>query len=374
MKKNKLLYFVSEDKYFISHKIKHVLYAKKQGFDVLVVCKISKFYDNIKSKGIKVVGIDLNRKNLNPFSQINVIFELLKIINRYNPDIIHNTALKPIIIGSLSALLFKKKCIVVNSFVGLGYLYINKNIKVNFLRFIINNLLKILLNKKNFYSVFQNEEDKELLLRKKILCSHNVFLIRGSGVDTNYFKPNKQIKKYDIILHSRMLIDKGIFEFIEAVKEVKKTLDLKVLLLGSPDIENLASIKEEILKKWQSKKIVDWIRHKENVLKYLNQSKISILPSYREGLPKSLLESASCGLPIIATNVVGCKEICIHNYNGILVEVKDSKSIVRAIKSLMNNKQKRLLFSKNGRKLVLNNFCVNKISKQFTDLYLKILK
>lgn len=374
MKKNKLLYFVSEDKYFISHKIKHVLYAKKQGFDVLVVCKISKFYDNIKSKGIKVVGIDLNRKNLNPFSQINVIFELLKIINRYNPDIIHNTALKPIIIGSLSALFFKKKCIVVNSFVGLGYLYINKNIKVNFLRFIINNLLKILLNKKNFYSVFQNEEDKELLLRKKILCSHNVFLIRGSGVDTNYFKPNKQIKKYDIILHSRMLIDKGIFEFIEAVKEVKKTLDLKVLLLGSPDRENLASIKEEILKKWQSKKIVDWIRHKENVLKYLNQSKISILPSYREGLPKSLLESASCGLPIIATDVVGCKEVCIHNYNGILVEVKDSKSIVRAIKSLINNKKKRLLFSKNGRKLVLNNFCVNKISKQFTDLYLKILK
>lgn len=374
MKKNKLLYFVSEDKYFISHKIKHVLYAKKQGFDVLVVCKISKFYDNIKSKGIKVVGVDLNRKNLNPFSQINVIFELLKIIKSYNPDIIHNTALKPIIIGSLSALFFKKKCIVVNSFVGLGYLYINKNIKVNFLRFIINNLLKILLNKKNFYSVFQNKEDKELLLRKKILCSHNVFLIRGSGVDTNYFKPNKQIKKYDIILHSRMLIDKGIFEFIEAVKEVKKTLDLKVLLLGSPDRENLASIKEEILKKWQSKKIVDWIRHKENVLKYLNQSKISILPSYREGLPKSLLESASCGLPIIATDVVGCKEVCIHNYNGILVEVKDSKSIVRAIKSLINNKKKRLLFSKNGRKLVLNNFCVNKISKQFTDLYLKILK
>ncbi len=374
MKKNKLLYFVSEDKYFISHKIKHVLYAKKQGFDVLVVCKISKFYDNIKSKGIKVVGVDLNRKNLNPFSQINVIFELLKIIKSYNPDIIHNTALKPIIIGSLSALFFKKKCIVVNSFVGLGYLYINKNIKVNFLRFIINNLLKILLNKKNFYSVFQNKEDKELLLRKKILCSHNVFLIRGSGVDTNYFKPNKQIKKYDIILHSRMLIDKGIFEFIEAVKEVKKTLDLKVLLLGSPDRENLASIKEEILKKWQSKKIVDWIRHKENVLKYLNQSKISILPSYREGLPKSLLESASCGLPIITTDVVGCKEVCIHNYNGILVEVKDSKSIVRAIKSLINNKKKRLLFSKNGRKLVLNNFCVNKISKQFTDLYLKILK
>ena len=178
------------------------------------------------------------------------------------------------------------------------------------------------------------------------------FVIKGSGVETNYFKPKNVKKKYDVILHSRMLKDKGIYEYIESIKVIIKKKNIKALLLGSPDNKNYASICEVKLKKWNSEKIVEWVPFKENVRDYLNQSKISILPSYREGLPKSLLEAASCGLPIITTKVPGCKEICVDNYNGLLVETKNAESISKAIMYLLDNRDKREIFSKNSRKLV----------------------
>ena len=171
-----------------------------------------------------------------------------------------------------------------------------------------------------------------------------------------------------------MLKDKGIYEFIESIKIIKKKKNIKALLLGSPDDKNYASIDKEELEKWSSEKIIEWVPFRENVGHYLNQSKISILPSYREGLPKSLLEAASCGLPIITTNVPGCKEICIDNFNGLLVKTKNVKSISKAIMYLLENNNIREIFSKNSRKLVLKNFCVLKISKEFADLYFKILK
>ena len=374
MKKYKLLYFVSEDKYFLSHKIKHAIYAKKNGFDVLVVCNLTKYEQKIKQKGINILGINSLRKSINPLSQLYLIIKFLNIIKQFNPDIIQNIALKPILIGSVSAILFKKKVCVVNAFVGLGYLFINNNILTTILRSVITNILKIILKKKNFYSVFQNNDDQAFFKKKKILDMERTFVIKGSGVETNYFKPKNVKKKYDVILHSRMLRDKGIYEYIESIKIIIKKKNIKALLLGSPDNKNYASIGEVKLEKWNSEKIVEWVPFTENVRDYLNQSKISILPSYREGLPKSLLEAASCGLPIITTKVPGCKEICVDNYNGLLVETKNAESISKAIMYLLDNKDKREIFSKNSRKLVLKNFCVRKISKEFANLYLKILK
>ena len=372
MKKYKLLYFVSEDKYFLSHKISHAVFAKNNGFDVLVVCNLTKYEKKIREKGIKVLGIETLRKTINPINQVSIIIKFLEIIKNFKPDIIQNIALKPILIGSISTIFSKKKIIVVNAFVGLGYLYINNNFLTKILRLITNNILKLVSKKKNFFSVFQNLDDLNLFNSLKIVDNKRSFIIRGSGVDTNHFKPKKIKKKYDVILHSRMLKDKGIFEFIEAIKNINKKKKISALLLGSPDDQNLASINKHKLENWNAKKIVDWISYKENVVDYLHQSKISVLPSYREGFPKSLLEAASCGLPIIATDVVGCKEICIDNFNGILIKKHDSNSIENAIKTILSDKKKLKSYSKNSRKLVLKHFCVKKISKEFTELYLKI--
>ena len=171
-----------------------------------------------------------------------------------------------------------------------------------------------------------------------------------------------------------MLKDKGIIELIDVIRKIKIKKSLKVLFLGNPDTSNDASISLQTLENWQNEGLIIWKGFCEEVIGYLNQSKISILPSYREGFPKSLLEGASCGLPIIATDVPGCREICVNNLNGFLVKPKDEYTLQKSIISLLNNKKLLKKFGFNSRKLVKQNFNVDFISRDFVRLYNQIIK
>ena len=167
-----------------------------------------------------------------------------------------------------------------------------------------------------------------------------------------------------------MLIDKGVYDLINAIKILKrKEIKLTVLLLGSPDEKNRASIKKEYLEHLDKRKIISWIPSKPNVLSYIQQSKIGILPSYREGFPKSLLESASCGLPLISTNVAGCREICIDGYNGFLSNVKDPQDLARVIEKLLFDRKSQLLMGRNSRNFCIEKFSDFEISNQFLKIY-----
>ena len=193
---------------------------------------------------------------------------------------------------------------------------------------------------KNISYVFQNLDDLKLFEKKGIIKNKNVKIIKGSGVDTNFFKKSKNKKIYDLIFHSRVLKDKGILEIIDALKRLKKKkIILRTLILGNPDPKNLSSISTEKLNIWSDSNLIIWKPRVDNVLPYLQKSRIAILPSYREGLPRSLLEAASCELPIISTNVPGCREICLDKFNGFLVEPKDSKSLAKAIEKLVSNQR-----------------------------------
>ena len=371
MRKYKLLYFVSEDKYFLTHKIDHILYAMKQNIEILVICKKTLKKKNPLLNNITVKYFDFDRKTLNPFKIILNIVRLYKIIKSFKPNIIHNTALKPIILGSFASLFFSN-IYVINSIVGLGYVYINFNIKTMLLRKLLNFPLKFFLSKKNFFTVFQNSDD-EIFFKSRCKINKS-FLIRGSGVDIKKFYPGNKKKIYDLIYHSRMLKDKGIIELINVIRKIKKKKSLKVLFLGNPDISNDASISLQTLENWQNEGLIIWKGYCEEVIDYLNQSKICILPSYREGFPKSLLEGASCGLPIIATDVPGCREICVNNLNGFLVKPKDEYTLQKSIISLLNDKKLLKKFGFNSRKLVKQNFNVDFISRDFVCLYNQIIK
>ncbi|MBD74343.1 MAG: hypothetical protein CMM96_02470 [Rickettsiales bacterium] len=371
MRKYKLLYFVSEDKYFLTHKIDHILYAMKKNIEVLVICKKTLKKKNPLLNNVTIRYFDFDRKTLNPFKIILTIVRLYKIIKSYKPNIIHNTALKPILLGSAASLFFSN-IYVINSIVGLGYIYINSNIKTKLLRILLNFPLKFFLSKKNFFTVFQNSDDETFF---KLRCKINKsFLIRGSGVDIKKFYPENKKKIYDLVYHSRMLKDKGIIELINVIRKIKIKKSLKVLFLGNPDTSNDASISLQTLENWQNEGLIIWKGFCEEVIGYLNQSKISILPSYREGFPKSLLEGASCGLPIIATDVPGCREICVNNLNGFLVKPKDEYTLQKSIISLLNNKKLLKKFGFNSRKLVKQNFNVDFISRDFVRLYNQIIK
>ena len=369
MKKYKLLYFVSEDKYFLTHKIDHILYVQET-VDVLVICKKTLTKNHSLFKSVKIKYFDFDRKTFNPLRIIIEILKLLKIVKNFKPDIIHNTAMKPIIFGSIVSC-FNSHINVVNSIVGLGYVYINKNFKTILLRAFLKIFFKSFFKKKKFFTVFQNNDDKKFL--ENICKINDPVLIRGSGVNIKKFCPNGSEKTHDLIFHSRMLKDKGIFELINVVRNIKKKINLNVLFLGNPDNQNYASICSTDLTNWQNEGLIDWKGYQEDVAQFLNKSKIAILPSYREGFPKSLLEAASCGLPIIATDVPGCREICLHGFNGYLVKPKDEYSLEDAIMKLIQNKKLMIQFGLNSRTLVKKNFNVDLISKNFADLYDKVI-
>ncbi len=373
MKKCKLLYFISEDEYFLTHKLSQALEAKKNNFDVSIVTKFSNFDKKIKSYGFKTYELNFNRKSLNFFSNLLTLIFFLKIIFKEKPDIIQCIALKPILFASLISRLFTKTSFIF-CVVGLGYLFLSKRKLDKIIKFIYLTLLKVFISKKNSFFVFQNKDDLKYFLNNSILKNIRYQIISGSGVDNKKFRQKNKKKVYDLILHSRLLIHKGIYELINALKDLKKKgLNIKLLILGNPDPHNLASIKDREIIKWQSKGLIIWKKKVTNVLPYLQKSRISILPSYREGLPKSLLEAASCGLPIIATDVPGCREICIENYNGLLVPARSSSHLSSAIERILYDYKIQKKFGNNSIQLVEKKFSDEIISKEFLKLYKSLI-
>ncbi len=369
--KYKLLYFVSEDEYFISHKIEQVRDALKNNIDVLVVTKFKKKEKQILDAGFKTKHINFDRKSINPIKEFLCILKLVTIIFKFKPNIIQANALKPILYISLISNFLSKKTKIILCVVGLGYLFIKKSKKNFFIKNIYIYLMKFTLRKQNSIFVFQNNEDKAFFLKKKLLRNTSYKVIKGSGVDIEKFCSKKVKKIYDIIFHSRLLYDKGFNEIVEALSILrKKKIYPKILILGDPDESNRSSVDKSIIISMVQKKICLWINKVDNVIPYLQKSKISVLPSYREGLPKSLLEAASCKLPLVATNVPGCRDICKNNFNGILVPKKDSKFLSKAIEKLLKNKALMSKYGENGRKLVKQQFSLKIISHQFMKIYL----
>ncbi len=372
MRKYKLLYFVSEDEYFLSHKIDQAYSALKNNFEVLVVCNFTDKEKIIQSHGFKTKHIKMNRGSINPLTELFCIIKLFLIIIKFKPDLIQSVALKPILYTSIISKIFKKSKMIF-CVVGLGYIFISKKLSSKILKFMYVGLLNIFLKKKKVFFIFQNKEDELIFKKNKITEFAKTSVIYGSGVDTDLFKRKKTKKIYDIIFHSRILYDKGILELINAVKEIRKKEKISVLILGNPDKQNRASVKVSLLEQWQNEKLIIWKGKKKNVLPYIQRSKIAVLPSYREGLPKNLLEAASCELPIITTDVVGCREVCRNNFNGQLVPVQNYIYLSKAIEKILNNPKLLNFYGKNGRKLVIEKFSTKIIIKKFLKVYNEFL-
>ena len=368
MKKTKLLYFISEDDYFLTHKLDQAKSAIKNKFEVLIVCKFFKNEKKIKALGFKTTNLNLDRKSINPFKELFCLIEFGKIVFTFKPDLIQCIALKPILYTSLISPLIRKTQIIM-CIVGLGYLFIDKKKSTKIIKKIYVMLLNIFLSKKNSHFIFQNNQDKKIIENYLKIQSSKITIIRGSGVDTNKFIKKKTKKNFDLIFHSRILYDKGFIELIEAIKNLRKKRPITLLVLGSPDPNNRSSVELDKIKAWHKQGLINWKRKTQNVIPLIQKSKIAVLPSYREGLPKALLEAASCELPIITSNTVGCKEICINKYNGLLVPVGDYISLANAIEKILDNKKLARFYGKNGRKLVIKKFSDKIVNKHFLNVY-----
>ncbi len=369
----KLLFLVTEDWYFCSHRLPLACAARDAGFDVAVATRITAHGEHIRCAGLRPIPIVLRRSSRNPWHELQAIREIAAIYRRETPDIVHHVALKPVLYGSLAAKIAKVPH-VVNALAGMGYVFTSRDVSARLLRPWIVLAFRFLLG--NSQVILQNPDDRAALLTAGILRENQVALIRGSGVDTAAFRytPEPEGKPPLIVLPARMLWDKGVGEFVAAAEILRHGgIAARFVLAGERDPDNPAAIPLEQLRKWHVSGTVSWLGKQEDMPALLAQAHIVCLPSYREGLPKALLEAAACGRAIVATDVPGCREAVRHEENGLLVPARDSAALAQALRQLIENPILRRRFGKNGRTLAEREFSVDKVSAETLALYRECL-
>ena len=376
--KIKLCFVISEDWYFISHRFELAKKLLQNQYEINLICNISKHKKIIESSGIKVTELNFKRSTINIFYDLFLLLKLRKIFSENNFNIIHSVGLKPILLTSFASL-FKKNTFIINAFAGMGHIFTSKNYKNTFYRIIFIFMMRIISKKSKIFYLAQNQNDQKILIKSFNLKNKKIFLIPGSGIDTfQYsfrFKKNEKNKKILIIMHSRMLIEKGIREFYEASRIIyKKNIDCEFILIGKIDEQNPSALKINELKNWSKNKNFKWLDYQEDIKSRIYEADISCLPSYREGFPKSILEDCSCGTPVICTNIPGCNSIIKNDYNGILVNKKSAFLLSEAIVDLSYNYEKRLLFAERSRKIVEKKFSLNVIYKSMNEMYRKVIQ
>ena len=369
--KKSILFLVTEDWYFISHRIKLALFLKKKGYIVHVCCKNTGKFKTIIDAGIQCHGIEAKRKSLSTLQLFNEVITFLKCIKKVNPDIVHLISMRPAVIGLLTSLAFKKVKFFV-TFTGLGFIFIRADIKAKILRFLIKLLFIIISKLKFFKTIVQNKDDYNFFLKKLNFKKNRISIIRGSGIDLKYYKQTNEPKGKNIIVGfaGRMLEDKGVHWLIEGFKlAVKEKKNLLLILAGSLDNENPTTISKALLNEINSMKTVKFLGNVKDVRNIWNKSHIGVLLSKREGLPLSLMEAAAVGRPLIATDVPGCREIAINKYNAITLKPGDIFTVKNAILKLASDKSLRKKLAKNSRKIVESDMENKKIFKEYFLIY-----
>ncbi len=373
--KRKIFFLVTEDWYFWSHRLPLAKAAIANGYEVVLATRVTDHGKRITDQGIRLIHLGLRRRSKNPFHEFSSILELIRIYKAERPDLVHHVALKPVLYGSIAARICGIKS-VVNAVAGLGYVFVAAGVKGVLLRSIMTGLYKLAFSHRNCKGIFQNPEDNKVFINRGIIRPEQSVLIRGSGVDTKLFSPVPEADGVPkIILASRMLWDKGVGELVEAARILKRrSVAGSVILVGQPDPENPASIPEKTLTRWNSEGVISWLGFRDDVAELLNQSHIAVLPSsYGEGVPKGLLEAAAAGLPLIATDMPGCREVVRPDVNGFLVPPRDPEGLARALNILLQDREMRRRMGRASREIAVNEFSEEQVVDATLSLYEDLL-
>lgn len=345
----------------------------KTGHEVYAVCPKGEFFDKFVKYGINPVSYYVDRKSLNFLKEFKSINSIRKCLSSISPDIIHTFMHKPNIYGNLSG---AKN--IVNTITGLGSFFVHNDLKSRNVRRVIEMLYKY-TTKNAKKVIFQNSDDITYFIQNKIVPENKAVLIKSSGVDTEYFKP---IPKNEILLNkfklndklneskpivlmiARVIKDKGVLEYIEAANILKD----KAIFLYVGDIDK--GNKNAFMPDWGN---VKFLGFRKDIKELISVCDIFVLPSYREGVPRTLLEAAAMGKPIVTTDTVGCREVVEDNKNGFLVPIKNYVELANKIEILINNYEIRERFGKYSREKAVKEFDVRFVVSQYINLYNEIL-
>jgi glycosyltransferase involved in cell wall biosynthesis len=369
----RLIYVVTEDWYFLSHRLPMARAARAAGFEVHVATNVGEDAADIREEGFILHPVRFARGRLSPLRTVRTILALRRLYRTINPAIVHYVSMQPTLLGILAS--FGSNFAVVYAITGLGYAFVADSSKTRSLRRGFRRLLLLGLNRDRAVGLVQNSDDREVLANVGIK-PERIVLIPGSGVDADRFRPIPEPDgQVTVAFVGRMLADKGVRTLMEAQRILRASgIPCDVLLAGTPDPANPTSIPQIEVAGWGRESGVTWLGHVADVATVWRRAHIAVLPSRGgEGVPKSLLEAAALGRPLIATDVPGCREIVIHEKTGLLVPVDDPQALAAAILRLVRSSQQRVRFGVAARRLVDERFAADLIGRATVALYQRLL-
>lgn len=374
MRARKLLFLLTEDWFFCSHFIDRAVAAKRAGFDVVVAANEQAHAAQIRAAGLRFVALSLERRSVNPLKELSLLLRIFRLYRREKPDIVHQVGAKPMLYGSTAAQLARVPTIV-NAPVGMGYIFSSTDCLAKLLRPSVRLAYRVLSNPKNSRVVFENGDDLRSFVDWGAVRARDAVLIKGAGIDLEQFQPcPPPVGAPVVMLTARMLRDKGINEFVAAAHQLhEQGVKARFVLVGGPDPINPTSLTEAELNALNGKKSIEWWGWSDNMAEMLKQAHIVCLPSYREGLPKSLLEAAACGLPIVTTDTPGCREVVIDGINGFLVPVRNVPLLAEAMQKLIVDATLRERMGEASRAKAIAEFSAEKVACETLSVYLELI-
>ncbi|HYG25778.1 MAG TPA: glycosyltransferase family 4 protein [Caulobacteraceae bacterium] len=356
----KVVLFANTDWYLYNFRLPLAERLRTRGDEVLLLSPPGEYGPRLVEMGFRWQALPMDRRSLNPLKEARLLARLAAILRRERPDIVHGFTLKAAIYGSLAARVTGVRGRV-NSVVGMGYVFISDEPRARLLRPIVRRLLKLALDGQGARLILQNPDDVELFRRAGLVDPDRVRLIEGSGVNCSRFTPGTSerdpCRPLEVLLPARLLWDKGVGEFVEAARALKaESRNIRFLISGDLDPGNPASVPAEVVRGWVAEGVVEWLGHVADMPALLSRVNLVVLPSYREGLPKTLIEAAACARPIITTDAPGCRQVVSHGEDGLLVPVGDAGALRQAIERLADDPALALRFGAAARRKAMERF------------------
>lgn len=374
----RLLMVVNVDWFFLSHRLQIATAAQQAGYEVHVATGLTDKLPQLLQYGFKVHPLVFSRNQTGLLSNLRALYSLFAVFSRVRPDVVHLVTIKPVLLGGLAARLVRVPSVVA-AVSGLGFVFVATGWVADLRRGLVGGLYRLALGHANSKVIFQNADDQTLVTQLARLPDESVVRIRGSGVDLSSFNVQPWPKGPPIVmLAARLLADKGVREYVEAAATLRQHFGdvvkgVRFVLVGEPDLDNPASLQQDELDAWQAAGLVELWGHRTDMHAVLPLASLVVLPSYREGLPKVLVEAAACGRAVVTTDVPGCRDAIEPGVSGLLVPPKDPVALAAAIGELLANKQRCQAMGAAGRKLAEEAFDVNTVVQKHLAVYEELI-
>jgi glycosyltransferase involved in cell wall biosynthesis len=371
----KLMFVVNDAAFFLSHRLPIAEAARQQGYEVHVaVPPARREVRRIREAGFVFHPIDLSRRGARIDREVAAIGELVTLYREAAPDIVHHVTIKPVLYGGIAARVAEVPA-VVSAVSGLGYVFLARGPQAAARRWAVCQLYRQAFLHGNCRVIFQNPDDVKTFTEEGLIRQGQQALIRGAGADLKVYFPTPEPPGVPmVVLASRMLWDKGVAEFVRAAHFLKaQEIDARFVLVGDTDDGNPAAVPRSVLEQWHEQGHVEWWGYQKDIAAIFQKAHLVCLPSYREGLPKVLIEAAGCGRAIVTTDVPGCREVVRHQDNGLLVPARDAPALARALRRVILDGGLRRRMGHRSREIAEADFSIETVVSQTLDLYRELI-